>query len=386
MKRSWLISFLTLILMLVSCGGTDRVEVSRSVVDPTCLTEGYTEHTYSDGYVCRDTFVDKIDHDYIDFTIGEEKYVYRSMCRFCGKEKLEYIEEEISTEVVINRNRKKPVFTGYDVIAVAMIIERTPDDAIRAIRRAEKHGAYGFMIYVSCLDFEYRTLEHLERIMYSTDLPVLAIAYSVSLFQPQSLSYDDMVNLLKLSVQAGACAVDLQAFTYGDFATTTQTLHDYRSYWEEKGFDMSFANYNPKEVCADPAVLAKQKVVIDEIHALGAEVLLSVHANVSLPAEQTLALGKFIEAQGVDVVKIVLGGSSKETVVEHLKAIIAMDKEMKCKFSVHGQSTLSRLMGPMFGSYIAFCVDEYTPVETNIQIDLETMVAILNSPELKGNN
>ena len=386
MKKSWLISLLTFVLMLASCGSTNRVEVSRCVVDPTCLTEGYTEHTYSDGYVCRDTFVDKIDHDYIDFTIGEEEYVYRSMCRYCGKERVEYIEEEISTEVTIDRNRKKPVFTGYDVIAVAMIIERTPDDAIRAIRKAEKHGAYGFMIYVSCLDWEYRTLEHLERIMYCTDLPILAIAYSVSLFQAQSLSYEYMADLLKLSVQAGACAVDMQAFLYGDFANTTNTLHDYRSYWENKGFDMSFANYNPKEVCADPNVLAKQKVLIDDIHNLGAEVLISVHANVAMPAEETLALGKFIEAQGADVVKIVLGGSSKETVIQHLKSCILMEKEMSCKFSVHGQSTLSRLMGPMFGSYIAFCVDEYTPVETNIQIDLETMIAILNSPELKGNS
>ena len=49
-------------------------------------------------------------------------------------------------------------------------------------------------------------------------------------------------------------------------------------------------------------------------------------------------------------------------------------------------STLSRLMCPMFGSYIAFCVDEYTTSETNIQIDLETMVAILESPELSGNH
>ena len=40
-------------------------------------------------------------------------------------------------------------------------------------------------------------------------------------------------------------------------------------------------------------------------------------------------------------------------------------------------------MCPMFGSYIAFCVDEYTQAQTTIQIDLQTMVDIMNSPEMK---
>ena len=116
---------------------------------------------------------------------------------------------------------------------------------------------------------------------------------------------------------------------------------------------------------------------------MGGEVLLSIHANVEMNADQIVAMAKFLEQNGADIVKIVLGGSSKETVIEHLKACIKLEEVMTSKFSVHGQSTLSRLMGPMFGSYIAFCVDEYTQVETNLQIDLQTMLDIMNSPEMK---
>ena len=40
-------------------------------------------------------------------------------------------------------------------------------------------------------------------------------------------------------------------------------------------------------------------------------------------------------------------------------------------------------MCPMFGSYIAFCVDEYTQVQTNIQIELDTMADLFEDGELK---
>ena len=262
-----------------------------------------------------------------------------------------------------------------------MVLENTTEDAVRAIRAAEANGAYGFMVYVSCLREEDRTLEDLQQIMYCTDLPVLAIAYNVSLFGAQSLSFDDMADLLRLSVQAGAAAVDLQGFMWSD--DTRASLTQYRAYWEAKGFDMSFASANPAEVCADPAVLEKQRAFTDEIHAMGAEVLLSVHASVQMNAGQIVALGKFMEAQGIDIAKIVLSGSSKDTVLEHLEACKVLSEELQCKFSVHGQSTLSRLMCPMFGSYIAFCVDEYTQVQTNIQIELDTMADLFEDGELK---
>ena len=380
--------------------GNGRTLISRMVVDPTCLTEGYTEYEYSDGYVCRDTFVPKTDHLFMEYTLGTDiEGLTRTVCRYCGMERVSYNKEDISTDVVIDENRPRPSFTREDVMICSMIIEQTPDNAIRAMRTAERTGARGFMIYVSCLSPEYRTFEHIRRIMQCTELPVMALAYSVSYFQSQSLSYDEMAALLRLSVQAGAAAIDFQGYMWADTDIAT-AQRQYKSYWEAKGFDMSFVSSSPKEVSTDPAVLAKQAQFINEIHALGAEVLLSIHAGVQLSAKQIVALGKFVEAQNVDIVKMVLGGSSKQTVIEHLTACMTLSNELDIKFSVHGQSTLSRLMCPMFGSYIAFCVDEYTQVQTNIQIelktmadlfrkgelntDLETLVNLFDSPEMRG--
>lgn len=384
MKKS-LICLLVCVLvcaLLIGCETqSTREAVSKTVVDPTCLTEGYTETVYSDGYVMRDSFTPKTDHEFVQFSDGTQENVLRSVCRYCGMEKTEYIEREISTEVTIDPTRPRPSFAGLDKMICAMILENTTEDAVRAIRSAEANGAYGFMVYVSCLQKEDRTLEALQKIMYCTDLPVLAIAYNVSMFGPQNLTFDDMADLLRLSVEAGAAAVDLQAFLWS--YDTRASLTQYRAYWEAKGFDMSFVSANPAEICADPAVLEKQRAFTDEIHAMGAEVLLSVHASVQMSAGQIVAMAKFMEAQGIDIAKIVVSGSSKDTVMEHLEACKILSEQLQCKFSVHGQSTLSRLMCPMFGSYIAFCVDEYTQVQTNIQIDLDTMTALFEGGELR---
>ena len=54
------------------------------------------------------------------------------------------------------------------------------------------------MIYVTCLDPEYRNFDDLQRIMHSTDKPILAIVYNNSTFIPQSITYEEMERLSKL--------------------------------------------------------------------------------------------------------------------------------------------------------------------------------------------
>ena len=389
LKRTFIMLLAFFGLFLSSCDseGNDTLvyEVKRIIVEATCETEGYIEHHYSDGYVCRDTFIDKTNHNYIEFSLGTETNVKRYVCQYCGRDKEIYTDVVINTEVTIDPNRERPSFAGLDVMVTSMILERTPDEAIIAIRKAEAKGAYGFMIYVTCLDPEYRNFEDLQRIMHCTEKPILAIVYNNSTFMPQDISYEEMERLMKLSVEAGAAAVDLQAFLWDDFNTTRDTLKANRKYFENLGYDMCFVDASPKEISGNLTALSKQKKLTDDIHALGGEVLLSIHANVQMTAQQIVAMAKYAEQNGADIIKMVIGGSSKETVIEHLKACIELEKDgvLNAKFSVHGQSSLSRLMCPMFGSYIAFCVDEYTQAQTTIQIDLQTMVDLMNSPEMK---
>ncbi len=374
-------------ISLFSCSQVKTFDVEVKIVAATCISEGYTEHIRNDGYIYRDNFTPKTDHHYSDFTIGGDDGVVYHICDVCGKLGYDFVEQEISTEVVIDHMREKPVFTDHKVMAVSMIIENNPDDAIIKIRKSEAHGATGFMVYISALDPIYRNVDDLERIMYCTNLPVLAIAYNGTFAGTTTqLSPEETANLLKLSVQAGACAVDMPGYLYNNYNSIPTENKELKAEYVADGIDVSFVDANAKEISLNKTVIASQRAFIEDIHQLGAEVLYSAHVGVALTTEQTVAAAKFIEYIGADVAKLVLSGSSKDTVIDHLKSCIILEQELGIKFSVHGQSTLSRLMCPMFGSYIAFCVDEYTNDETNIQIDLATMVAILNSPELSGNN
>lgn len=382
--------FLALITSLSSagCSGSALYDIDVKIVEPTCISEGYTEHTRNDGYVYRDNIVPKSDHHYQDITIGGDDGIVYHICDVCGHLGFDFVEETYNTDVVIDEGREKPVFTDHNVLAVSMILENNPDDAIIKIRKSEAHGARGIMVYITALNREYWNMNDLQRIMYCTNLPVLAIAYNGSFAgNSVSQSWDDLADLLKLSVQAGACAVDMPGYLYTPNYDAIPTRNkELKPTYEAEGIDVSFVDVNAKEISLDKSVIAKQRQFIADIHALGAEVLYSAHVGVEMSSEQIVSAAKFVQSVGVDVVKIVVSGSSKETVIEHLKSCIVLENELDIKFSVHGQSTLSRLMCPMFGSYIAFCVDEYTKDETNIQIDLATMVAILNSPELSGNH
>lgn len=388
MKISNLFVTTLIAISLCSCSQEQPYDVSVKVVAPTCISEGYTEHVRSDGYVYRDNITPKSDHVYQDFNIGGEDGITYSICEHCNTLKYDFVEEEISTDVVIDYDREKPIFTDHNVMPVSMIIENNPNDAIIKIRKSEMHGAKGIMVYVTALNREYWTKDNLERIMYCTNLPVLAIAYNGNFAgNSVSQSWEDMAALLKLAVMSGACAIDMPGYIFhpnaGNIANENKTL---KEEYVSEGIGVSFVDANAREISLNKSVITKQRQFINEIHALGAEVLYSGHVGVELSSPQIVDVAKFMEYVGADVAKIVCSGSSKETVIEHLKSIITLKDELSIKFSVHGQSTLSRLMGPMFGSYIAFCVDEYTKEETNIQIDLATMIAILNSPELSGNN
>lgn len=388
-KVNKIISLLLVILSLFGCNNLSRNEISVETIPATCYAEGYVEHRFDDGYIFRDNFTPKIEHNYHIYSFSNDENIVRHICSNCGNQIVEYVSEEINTDVDTNVERQRPSFIGLDTMACAMILEQNIDDCIRSIRLADKHGAYGFMVYVSCLKSEYRTLEQLKKIFYCTEKPVLAIAYNNSYFFPQNLTYDEIASLLILSIQAGASAVDIMGYLYDDYETMPSSLKANKTYWEEKGYSMSFVDLKPKEVTGDENVINKQNELISQVHALGGEVLLSLHVGVIMNSNQIVDLALFMLKQDIDIIKMVLSGSSKETVIEHLKACMELTKKQQegafpIKYSVHGQSSLSRIMCPMFGSYIAFCVDKYTEVETNIQVDLETMLAILNSPELKG--
>ena len=112
-KKTNLIITAFISLSLCSCGKEKLYDVEVKVVEPTCMSEGYTEHKRNDGYVYRDTFVAKSDHHYKDLTIGGDDGIVYHICDVCGHLGYEISEETFDTNVEVNldhlENLKKQI-------------------------------------------------------------------------------------------------------------------------------------------------------------------------------------------------------------------------------------------------------------------------------------
>ena len=233
---------------------------------------------------------------------------------------------------------------------------------------AERQGATAFDLHIE--GFNSRgllTAENIARITKAVRIPVLAIFYDGGQTQQTRL------NGLKIAVEGGAAAVDLQGFMYWTGSTLNTQTPENISYWESQGFDMSFVSAHPVETILDIDGINQQKAYIQEIHEMGAEVLLSSHNQAVYTKEQAIAYAKFIEARGVDVIKLVGYGNNIEDLEACIEANKVMDQEVSCKFTFHLQSNeymrLTRLVCPLYyGAFIAFCY--YNMTHLNMMVEL----------------
>ena len=138
------------------------------------------------------------------------------------------------------------------------------------------------------------------------------------------------------------------------------------------GFDMEFdtfvknPNTNTQWVMEENAI-KKQEEVIDKAHEMGGEVMISCHVyDRSLKAEEALEIGKEIERRGADLAKIVCRTFSYEDMLEILKGIILLKKELKIPFVYFGMDEygkITRIIGPMLGSMLVYATVDKIPID-----------------------
>lgn len=258
-------------------------------------------------------------------------------------------------------------------VLAAVIKEKTPAAAIAAIRAAEEHGAMAFDLHLSCLDEEYQTVEQIKSIVDATEKPMLGLNYNVKVDTGiYECSEEDRIALLWKAAEAGIAAVDIQGYTY-DLAAK-EGYHGDPSY--------SFAPVNPKEVVTDEAVIRRQRDLIDAFHANGTEVLMSNHPLVRMTAEQILDLARLVAERNPDVIKIVSWCETDRDVAEAVKAMVLLHSEIKgpqIHFHASGpKGRITRLVNPLLGAYLTFCVDKYGPGHDVNQMPLATMKEIFD--------
>ena len=252
-----------------------------------------------------------------------------------------------------------------------VIREDNEKSAIAEIKNCLYDGADMIDLHMSCL--QDTSLQALKNIINSSKLPVLALNYNNKCdWSTRGYTEEEREELFLRAVEAGAAGVDIQGYTYD--------LPSKAGFCGEDKY--SFTKGNPKEIVTDENIIQKQCKLIEKIHSMGAEVLLSCHPGIAMNCQQVVELAKFLEKRNPDIIKIVTIANTDEEMIESIKTMVALKKEIKTPISYHAAGSkgkLSRVLNPVLGGQIAFCVDRYSASSTMEQLDLKTVETIVKN-------
>ena len=225
----------------------------------------------------------------------------------------------------------RPSFCSLERPYLAAIVqESTADATISAIINSEHDGAQGFMVALHSLQDAERTPENLRRIFHCSGRPMMPLVYRNSVMTADRFTDDARVELMMQALEAGAAACDIM----GDL------------------FDPS-----PRELTRNPEAIARQKELIDRIHAMGGEALISSHMAEPRKAEEVLEHLQRQQERGADIVKIVVTCDTDEEFAESVRTTLLLKKELKVPF-VHlcngRYARLQRYVAPALGATLTF--------------------------------
>lgn len=259
-----------------------------------------------------------------------------------------------------------------DSPALAGVIrEKNAPSAIAEIKNCMYNGADMIDLHMSCL--EDSSVGALKAVIGASKLPVLALNYNKTCsWADKGFSEDGRTKSFIDAVSAGAAGIDMQGYTFD--AKSKDAF-----YGEDK---YSFTKGKPKEVVTDPGVISKQCELIEKVHSMGAEVLLSCHPGIRMNSDEVVDLALFLEKRSPDIIKIVTFAENGNDLLESFKAMMLLKKEVKTPVSYHANGkagSLSRIINPLLGGHIVFCVDRYSESSTMEQLELKTAKTALES-------
>lgn len=142
---------------------------------------------------------------------------------------------------------------------------------------------------------------------------------------------------------------------------------------------------HPIQMTEDREAILKQMRLIDRIHSEGGEVVMSAHVLHFIEEREVIRIAKEQLRRGADVVKIVTGAESEEQELENLRITARLRQEIEAPFlfiSGGKYSKRHRMLGAMFGSSIALCVQRYDGYAVPAQPLLSAMRAIYDSADI----
>ena len=236
-------------------------------------------------------------------------------------------------------------------LVTAMIQCPTPEECIHRIHDSLKAGAEALGVQLCQLKREYRTPEHLKAIFDACgDRVIYVTSYRVG--QSAGLSDEECVELLLLAGRCGATLLDVPADLFCK---------------EENG------------ITYDEAAVVKQKALVDEIHAMGCEALISTHHQGPSSLEEIMAIGRAQVERGTDEVKIVVKDTDIRQLPVYITALQRLAAEMgkPVLFLPSGPcGTFLRRIGIELGCCMALTVVDHGPLDTVQQPVIGEVLAI----------
>ena len=221
---------------------------------------------------------------------------------------------------------ERPILTG-------MLNSQTKEEAIAEVARLRADGAEAYGILLDRLLPAYKTRESIGEIFAAMDdLPIYATNYMRNNTEPH-LTWDDLAKGMLMARELGATLIDVPA----------------DAYLSTEG-----------EVTYDEGAVKRQKDLIRELHAMGAEVLMSSHVLKFLPKERVLALAHAQLSRGADIAKIVTNAESEEELIENFEASLLLKREIGKNFLFLcncSHAIPHRILGPALGGCMFLCIE-----------------------------
>lgn len=240
-------------------------------------------------------------------------------------------------------NHERPLLT-------VMLQCEEPETAIARIRNANCLGADAYGLQIECLKSEYHNPDTYKWLFAEMQNRPCYATYYRGRSNEGKTDEEIAEGLIKIA-ESGATLVDVM----GDMFS----LH-------------------PEELTDNEGAIKKQMELIDKLHGLGAEVIMSSHVWKFTSAERVLEMAHEQKRRGADVIKIVAGAETMEQQMENLRITDLLRRELGAPFLFlsGGECSMHRRLGIKLGCCMALCVYEHDALSTPVQPLLSTMKTI----------
>ena len=242
-------------------------------------------------------------------------------------------------------------FLNHEKALLTVMLQcETPETAIGKIRNANCMGAEAYGLQVESLRPEYQDPEVFKKLFSEgKGRPFYVTNYRLA--NNKGKSDEELAEGLVTLAENGATLIDVM----GDL----------------------FCKH-PEELTDDQGAIQKQMALMDKLHSLGAEVLMSSHLYKYAPAERVWEITLEQKRRGADIIKIVTAANSMEQQIENLRITDLLKRDLGAPFLFlsGGESSLHRRLGMKLGCCMALCVYEHDARSTAAQPLLSTVKKI----------